>query len=882
MDCVISLKDLNNESDVEHKIIYPLLTAAHPHGLGIRPENVVPKRNIRKFDIGKGSDLKSYFPDYIIVGEGYPLCVIEAKEPGADLTAAFREARLYAHELNGIFERDVNPVTTVIAVNAEQIWVGHPNTAEPQFKIDTTDLEPYSRGLAELQSVLSHSVLSQSLATIKLKTKGKRKYRPKAMLGGASIADEAMSRNSFGATLADNLRFIFQPESRHDRAKVVKKAYVSSGNRARYLKPIDKLIRASVPHSHTSARLIEDTTRPKAFTDTLGRGKELEKQVMLVVGSVGSGKSTFIDYVQEVVLDTDLRSKTLWVHLNMNLAPGSSTEIYDWLRKEIIRSIQNQHPSVDFEELETLTSVYAVEVNAFRKGKGKLYSDPVEYNRKLAEEIDRLQADQHKTAICYCRFCGGEKGKLVIIVLDNCDKRTRDEQLLMFQAAQWIKAEFRSLVVLPLREETYDHHRDEPPLDTALKDLVFRIEPPDFHEVLVKRVQMALDELSSNAPKNLRYDLPNSMHVDYASSDQGRYLASIVASIFVNDRTVSRLLIGLAGRNIRRAFELFLEICNSGHIPESEIFSIKNSNGNHKIPLHVIMRVLLRRNRRFFSNRDSYVKNIVQSELHPDSAMGFSRMLILTWLNDRISKPGPTKLDGYFRVTDLLADLSRIGIEEDIALRELEFLVKAHCILTEDFRLSIAPETLVKISPAGVVHLDLLIDANYWAAIAEDSSFEVESVAQSIAESIADAERQFSVTATVANASICLNYFRGRAGKLAEHISYLDSGAEKTLSSLDEAVLSLEKLAEGTGIAPWLRAAEDLKVGSEHVVELARKQPYGFFIDFSEKVSGLLLMKDVPFSIRDQLAEGMKVRIKINGVEPIARKIHLGFASLIE
>ncbi|RXT28291.1 hypothetical protein B5P46_05705 [Rhizobium leguminosarum] len=882
MDQAISLKDLKSESDVEQKIIYPLLTTPHPHGLGMRPENVVTKRNIRKFDIGKGTDLKSYFPDYIIVGEGYPLCVIEAKEPGADLIAAYREARLYANELNAIFQRDVNPVTVVIAVNAEQVWAGHPNSAEPDIKIKTIDLEPHSRGLADLQDLLSQTALQQKLAAIKLKTKSKRKYRPKSMLGGPSIADEAMSRNSFGATLADNLRFIFQPESRADRAKVVTKAYVQSGSRNRYLKPIDKLIRASVPHSHTSARLIEDTTKPKVFIDTLGRGRELEKQVMLVVGSVGSGKSTFIDYVQEVALDADLRSKTLWVHLNMNLAPGSPTEIYDWLRHEIISSIQSQHPDLDFEELETLTSLYSVEVNAFRKGKGKLYSDPAEYNRMLAEDLGKQQADLHKTTMCYCRFCGGEKGKLVIIVLDNCDKRTRDEQLLMFQAAQWIKAEFRSLVILPLREETYDHHRDEPPLDTALKDLVFRVEPPDFHEVLVKRVQMALDEISSSAPKNLRYELPNSMHVDYASSDQGRYLASIVASIFVNDRTVSRLLLGLAGRNIRRAFELFLEICNSGHIPESEIFSIKSSKGNHKIPLHVIMRVLLRRNKRFFSNKESYIKNIVQSELHPDAAMGFSRILLLAWLNERISKSGPTKLDGYFRVTDLLADLSRVGIEEDVALRELEFLVNAHCILTEDFRLAIARETLVKISPAGVVHLNLLTDANYWAALAEDSSFEVESVARSIAERLADAEKQFSLVATVANASVCIDYFRSRSEKLAQHISYLANGAEITLPGFKDAIASLENLAEETGLAPWLRAAEELKVGSEHVVTLARKQPYGFFIDFSDKVSGLLLTKDVPLPIRGQLTTGMQIRVNIKSVEPMTRKIHLGFTSPVE
>lgn len=67
----------------------------------------------------------------------------------------------------------------------------------------------------------------------------------------------------------------------------------------------------------------------------------------------------------------------------------------------------------------------------------------------------------------------------------------------MFEAAQWLQREFRCLVVLPLRDETYDNHRDQPPLDTALKDLVFRIEPPMFQQVLVSRVQLAMRALDT-------------------------------------------------------------------------------------------------------------------------------------------------------------------------------------------------------------------------------------------------------------------------------------------------------------------------------------------------------------------------------------------------
>lgn len=42
-----------------------------------------------------------------------------------------------------------------------------------------------------------------------------------------------------------------------------------------------------------------------------------------------------------------------------------------------------------------------------------------------------------------------------------------------------------------MRDNTYDLYRDEPPLDTVIKDLVFRIDPPD----LLKVIQARLDYL---------------------------------------------------------------------------------------------------------------------------------------------------------------------------------------------------------------------------------------------------------------------------------------------------------------------------------------------------------------------------------------------------
>jgi hypothetical protein len=222
------------------------------------------------------------------------------------------------------------------------------------------------------------------------------------------------------------------------------------------------------------------------------------------------------------------------------------------------------------------------------------------YNLKLGEYLLEIVGDKVLKTKNYIKFTCTDRQKLCVIVLDNCDKKTRDEQLLMFEAAQWLQNEFKSLVILPLRDETYDNHRDLPPLDTVLKDMVFRIEPPLFQHVLTKRINLALRHLNDERNEKLQYLLPNGYKVDYPKSEQAFYLITIIKSLFEHDRFARRLIVGLAGRNIRKALEIFLEFCNSGYISEEHIFKIRQSEGQYVLPFHLVATVLLRMNRRFY------------------------------------------------------------------------------------------------------------------------------------------------------------------------------------------------------------------------------------------------------------------------------------------
>lgn len=872
-----SKKLFQSESDVEQKFVFQLLTAPAPDGLGIPPVDIQTKVNIRKFTIEKRALKKVYYPDYILLSGGIPLAIIEAKPAGdRDLAEAYREARLYAAELNAMYPSGVAPVSFVIASNGVDLWAGPADHQGPELITEVETLKPYSQDLEWLSQAVGAKALAALASKVHSALAPQKTWKPRSLVGGQSVQDEPMGMNTFGATISSDLRQTFTPATREERAKVVREAYITSSRRTRYVQPIDSIIRAASPFNHGAAQLIEDTGKPSPVVEKIQASRaSLEHKVMLLVGGAGAGKTTFVDYLQEVALPADLRQATLWVHLNMNFALVNREEIYNWLREEIIMSIRSSFADIDFDELETSKALYSVEINAWNKQASKLLGEgSAQYNTELYNEFKSLKADRHRTAQAYCRYCGGERGKLVIIVLDNCDKRLLEEQLLMFEAAQWLQREFKALIILPLREETYDNHSDEPPLDTALKDMVFRIEAPPFHNVLSKRVEMALNQLHSSA-KTYRYELQNGMHVDYNAADQAKYLSAIVASIFAEDRTVSRLVLGLAGGNLRRAFEIFLEFCNSGHIPESEILKIQRATGTYQIPLYIMLRVLLRQNRRYYDGSKTYLRNLFGTKEAACPRDYFLHLSVLAWLEKRSNKRSTSRVVGYFPIRDMVNFLATYGFGRDAVIDAITSLARWHCVLSEDFKVDhLTDATLVKISPAGIVHLELLSDVNYWAAVAEDIYFDDHGLAERIAGRMSDVASHYNLVTGWQNATEAHEYLERIRLEAVQSAAFVDTNEFADLVDLSGAKAGILEAAVQLGMHEWSTAKTDYPAGSTVECKVARIQPYGFFVDFNRSVSGLVHINQLPRGVPiSAFKVGDRVKVRVVEVRPTERKV---------
>ena len=388
-----------------------------------------------------------------------------------------------------------------------------------------------------------------------------------------------------------------------------------------------------------------------------------------------------------------------------------------------------------------MRKLYRKEIEAFDKWALELFSkDSDEYKSRLADELTKLRQDQDGTLQALERHLCTGRGRLLIVVLDNCDKRDRDEQLLMFEVARWLQQQVRCLVMLPLRHITFENHRNEPPLDTALKDLIYRIEPPPFQKVLQNRLSLVLREAKASS-KALQYVMDGKL-VQFKADQLDRFLGVMMGSLFDHRRHGKNIIVGLAGWNIRRAFEMFLEFCRSGYISEQDIFASQATGQQMHLPQGVVTRMLLRGHHRYYDGNRSWVKNVFQCEPEDPNPDHFTRYRILRWLQEGARSAGPSGYRGYHRVSDLIGSLSALGTDETAVRRECAYLLHHGCVLAEHLKRELlSDEDLITLTPAGHVHLELTDDFHYLAACAEDSWISDEAMAHRVHQRISEQPR---------------------------------------------------------------------------------------------------------------------------------------------
>lgn len=823
------LSELHNESDVEQKFIAPLLTNPVPKGLGLASNMFATKEFLKQEIIDKGKKTQSYAPDYLIQIKGIPLAVIEAKHPQESVEEGFRQAQLYAQVVNSAFPHNTNPCSKIIACNGNILVAGYYDSKTYEIKMEFSDFFVGNILFEKLQGFLKCDVLCQeSEKYFKNLHPSAWFIKPISKVGSKRIQNEELSPNNFGVNLAFKFQHVFTPDSEDEKLAIVQNAYVSVKKREHHVDPIYKTIKRDVALSQINQSIIDTDTPHQLCTSiaavsTQISSRDKKKALILLIGSVGSGKSTFIRHFQHTSLPADISSKTTWLYIDMNSAKASNQGEYDWIAEQIYRILQSKYPEEDFETINMLCQVYREDIQIFDKGLGQLLDKhSPKYKEELYKRLLAIHGNPEKRLKKYVNFLCAKYQQTFIIVFDNCDKQTSEEQLVMFDVAQWLREYFPFLVIMPLRDSTYDAYQNMPPLDTVIKDLTFRIDPPDFLTVLQYRLnyiwRLQKDQLQVEG-----YNLSGSKHVELKKDEFINYFRSILNSIRQNS-FAKDLFYGLASRNIRRGIEIFLNFCRSGHIPAEHFLKMRVTDGSYSLPAHLILNALMKGYRKYYSSNVSCIKNLFASEPTDVPPDPFARLDILVLLNSIVAQ----KECKYLTVRLLLDKLIAVSHREETIVRELKQLIADELVTYESKAPEFDEQGQITISVAGRQHLRLLRNINYLSACSEDVYYQDTDVAVQISERM----KYLSNGENLLNN----NYLNAK-----DLIDYLEDYKNKTFVAVEKLPIKDNEGNSSTimfNLSPCHEVINGFEKKNQHILE-----------SFNTEIDMSLIGKEIPFKI---------------------------------
>lgn len=714
----IDLSNLGNatfvtESDVEQKLIMPLLTA--DEWLGIPERAIYSKKYLPPMTIDKGANRRmGYYPDYSVWIDGLPILIIEAKKPLENVEEGFREAQLYAHELNKAFPTGVAPARFVMCTNGRTLRFGYWDSNASDV-LNVSDLRLGSAARDSLRAFLSSTNLEMSAERTRRQFRPTQVFRPVDYIGGDATLNRRIPINSFGSEIAPLVRMFFVSDSAERIDDIIKKAYVPSDEITKYDQILELFLRDNIRSiQDPGAKEIatsqdhEDLLTPelRSFRSKL----PVTGQIQLLLGQVGAGKSLFCQRYYRYLVTPDVRDAAFWSFIDFNQAPEDLEHLESWVCKSFIESFERENPTIDLYEPRTLRQIFAPDINKLQR----IYRNSTsasELELRIADSLVQWTRESQKFAQQICRFLNGDCRKVVVVVFDNVDKLERDDQIRVFQVAQWFRTQTRSFCLLPLRDETYEQYKDKPPLDAFINAVHFVISPPRFIDVVRKRLELCIEYLAENAPTKITYNLPDGIRITYPATKLGEFLKTLYIDIFRRGRRIGWLLESLAGRNVRFSLEMFTRILMSGHLDERQITGTLLGTERFSIRDSTIINVLMKTDYLYFDDSHGFITNLFYCDPAWKRQSNFLIFEALDYLVTRRKERSDIGSQGYFGVCQIVDHLNRIGFAPDDSLGALGFLLTRGLIIADSMgRSSLKESDYVKAHASGFVHARLLVE----------------------------------------------------------------------------------------------------------------------------------------------------------------------------
>lgn len=551
-----------------------------------------------------------------------------------------------------------------------------------------------------------------------------------------------------------------------------------------------------------------DTGTGAALTDLIDRVQATRRhEFVLIVGTKGAGKSTFIERFFHSVLPDDVARHCLVVKVDMRTSTGALDTIVSWLDRELLnateRALFEGGPNFD-----QLTGMFYDEYTRLKGPWRSIYDSDIEaFRDRFGQHIETLRNEQPNEYIQgLIRYIVNSRRELPVIVFDNADHFDIEFQQRVYQYARSVYEKALCLVILPITDRTSWQLSKHGALQSFEHESLY-LPTPRTDQIIRRRIDFIERRIEAvkERPED-RYFLQRGISLSIA--DLTAFTRSL-QRVFLQTAGISRWIGDLANHDVRRTLTLARTFVTSPNLRVVDLLKAHIAGNAMEVPSWRTAKALIRGHYDIYpSGRHDFVQNVyaLNADLDTTPLLGIRILQLLGDVPERDHEGAVILVD------EVVAYCTGMNIENRAVLLWLDAMLKTGLILNYDPTVdSISDATQIEISPSGRQHLYWATgNHEYLSAMADVTPLLTEGTFQEMRDH--GHERQWR-----SRTAVFLNYL------LIEDLAYCQvpahdayAGQERLRSELDASAQRLSELAtQNEGPRPSRPARRSIAPRSE-------------------------------------------------------------------
>jgi hypothetical protein len=446
---------------------------------------------------------------------------------------------------------------------------------------------------------------------------------------------------------------------------------------------LDLVITDSIPmflrHQNTE-QVFQGPSDAGRFGDVVSRAIEANTgQLFLLLGGIGSGKTTFLKRYQRSVGKELLGDHTVWFHVDFLGAPLDPIELEPFVWRTVLDQFRSRYPTPRLETRRNIKRAFADDIAALNETALRLLKPGTdEYESALSAYLERWQSDVTNYVPKLLKLCKPRQNLAVVLFVDNVDQLSSAYQAQIFLLAQRVTRLLGSITVVALREESY-YTANIHKTFSAYTNRKFHIASPRFARLIGSRIKYAIKVLEdSEREPTLPFNVIGGIPIDKDAIIQ--FLRIVEYSVFEKNKSIAMFIEALCFGNMRLALQMFTTFLVSGATDVAKMLLIYHRDGNYFVPMHEFLKSVMLGDRKYYKEAESPIVNVFDCSADKNASHFTALRCLALLLSFR--GQSSTEGQGYYPISSVVRLFEDVFENREDLIKAMNRLVTRQLIET--------------------------------------------------------------------------------------------------------------------------------------------------------------------------------------------------------